>query len=252
MGKRKIKIMVCEICGADTSHLERKDDHRHTRTCSKACKAALISKAKTVIDPISGLSRAKMAFDKASITKRNSIIDGKDTYFRASEKASATMAKAGTRAVATEKRLNKQKFDDTFRQKIKDGMAKIGSDGLSAAQRAGAKARETMIKSGHFVHPLLIPAFTKYQRKVHHLTRIQNLSGLLNFEKRGPVDKGGFHIDHKFSIKDGFLQGATPEEVSNIVNLEMLPALENIKKSIKSSWTLLELREAIRSQQASV
>lgn len=245
MGRKKVrglnKKMICEVCGSSTEHLERKDDHRHTRTCSRECKALLISKAKTATNE-DGMSKAKIASLKAAETKRLDVVNGEDAFVRSAKKASLRMSVEGTRATATRKRLAVQVFDELFRAKIKNGMAKIGSDGLTAAQRGSAKARKTMIASGRFVDPSTLPAFKKYQRRVHHLTRTQDLSTLSNFEKRGPVELDGWHIDHRFSITDGFLQGATPEEVSNIRNLVMLPAKENIRKSVRSSLTLQELR----------
>lgn len=248
MGRKRVrglnKKMICEICGSSTEHLEKKDDHRHTRTCSPECKALLIAKVKTAVNE-NGMSKAKVASLKAAETKRLDVVNGEDAFVRGAKKASAKMAIEGTRAVATQKRLAVQVFDETFRTKIRKGMAKIGSGGLTAAQRGAAKARETMIASGRFVDPSTLSAFKKYQRRVHHLTRTQDLSSLPNFERRGVVENDGWHIDHRFSITNGFLQGALPEEVSNIKNLVMLPALENIKKSVRSSLSLQELRALI-------
>jgi hypothetical protein len=249
MGRKKVrglnKKMVCEVCGSSTAHLERKNDHRHTRTCSRECKAELISKSKTVIDQATGLSKAKIGWLKAAETKRSNIVNGEDAFVRAAKKASAKMARDGTRAVAIEKWRSTMVFDEAHSEKIRVGMAKIGPDGLTAAQRGAAAARASMIASGRFVDPSTLPAFKQYQRRVHHLTRIQDLSSLPNFEKRGVVENDGWHIDHRFSITDGFLQGASPEEVSNIANLMMLPAKENIKKSVSSTMSLQELRALI-------
>ena len=238
--------MVCEVCGASTAHLERKDDHRHTRSCSKECRAVLISRAKLVLTEC-GMTRAKLASEKSAITKRSDVIDGEDAFKRGAKKAAMNMELAGTRAVATRKRLAVQVFDEEFSIKIRRGMSKVGDDGLTSAQRAGAKARLANIESGRFIEPSNLPAFKLYQRTVHRLTRSQDLSSLPNFDKRGHVEKGGWHIDHRLSITEGFLQGATPEELSHILNLEMLPAKENIKKSTKSTLLLQDLRDLIKN-----
>ena len=73
---------------------------------------------------------------------------------------------------------------------------------------------------------------------------------LPNFEKRGNIKfkKDAYHIDHKFSISEGFKQGVPPEIIGDIVNLEMIPAIENIRKYGKCSITLKKLKELYDEQ----
>lgn len=61
--------------------------------------------------------------------------------------------------------------------------------------------------------------------------------GLKDIEKRSMR----FHVDHKFSIKQGFLSNIEPQIIGSIVNLEILPAIENIRKNSKCSITKEEL-----------
>lgn len=128
MGRKRVrglnKRMICEVCGSSTAHLERKNDHRHTRTCSRECKAELISRSKTAIDPTTGLSKGKIGWLKAAETKRANIVNGEDSFVRAAKKASAKMARDGTRAVAIEKWRSTMVFDEAHSEKIRAGMAK--------------------------------------------------------------------------------------------------------------------------------
>lgn len=84
-----------------------------------------------------------------------------------------------------------------------------------------------------------LPEFQDYRRKVDHFTRMQLIEQLANYEKRGE-----YHLDHKFSVAEGFRQGIPPEVIGNIVNLEFIPAIENVRKqsncSIDKEALLLE------------
>lgn len=85
-----------------------------------------------------------------------------------------------------------------------------------------------------------------YKKLVMFVTRKQNIKTLKNYEKRGSFrQKGAYHLDHKFSIAEGFKQGILPEIIGNINNLEFIPWKENIKKKRKCSILLDNLMELI-------
>jgi hypothetical protein len=52
-----------------------------------------------------------------------------------------------------------------------------------------------------------------------------------------------FHLDHMYSIKDGFLNGVPAEIIASKWNLKVIPKLENVSKQDRSSITLKELYE---------
>jgi predicted transcriptional regulator len=85
--------------------------------------------------------------------------------------------------------------------------------------------------------------FKKYKRKVTSVTKKQPIHNLVNFEKRGisGID-GNYHLDHKFSIVEGFKQKISPWVIGNIINLEFIPWEENIKKRTKCSINEKELK----------
>jgi transposase len=84
--------------------------------------------------------------------------------------------------------------------------------------------------------------FKKYKREVINITKKQPIYELLNFNKRGVsgVD-GNYHLDHKFSIVEGFIQNINPNIIGNIKNLEFIPWKENVKKRTNCSINITEL-----------
>lgn len=82
----------------------------------------------------------------------------------------------------------------------------------------------------------------KYYRIVLSITKKQSIKFLLNFEKRGSSGvNGAYHLDHKYSISEGFKNNIPPEVVGNIANLEFIPWRENSLKYKKCSIDIKEL-----------
>jgi len=50
-----------------------------------------------------------------------------------------------------------------------------------------------------------------------------------------------YHLDHKYSIYEGFINGVSPKIIGNFHNLIVITSLENLKKHKKSSITLGKL-----------
>ena len=89
-------------------------------------------------------------------------------------------------------------------------------------------------------------AFQTYKEKVWSFTKLQPLSSLPNFEKRGQCIESSYHLDHIMSIWDGFELGIEPKIIGNIVNLRFIPARENLSKHKESHYSkeqLLKLYE---------
>lgn len=80
--------------------------------------------------------------------------------------------------------------------------------------------------------------FKKYRRKVYYWTSKNNLNILENYDKRG---RDGYHLDHKYSIAEGFKNKVPPKIIGSIDNLEFLPYTTNIKKGTLCSITLEKL-----------
>lgn len=79
-----------------------------------------------------------------------------------------------------------------------------------------------------------LPEWKAYKIDVWRLTNQQPLHLLENYDKRGVNGQdGAYTLDHKISIKRGFIENIPPEEIADISNLEMLPWEENIVKGWK-------------------
>lgn len=81
--------------------------------------------------------------------------------------------------------------------------------------------------------------YDKYCAEVRKFTERQTLNTLENYDKRGTE----YHLDHKFSMHEGFRMRVSSEIVGNITNLRMITAQENLTKNKNCSITLQQLLE---------
>jgi hypothetical protein len=84
--------------------------------------------------------------------------------------------------------------------------------------------------------------FKKYRRKVYYWTSKNDLTKLENYDKRG---RSGYHLDHKYSIAEGFKNNVPPKVIGSIDNLEFLLYTDNVKKGTKCSIELEKLNELL-------
>lgn len=106
----------------------------------------------------------------------------------------------------------------------------------------GKSISKRMIDSG-FATPIEErDAFEEYRNKVNSVTKRFDLTKLDNFDKRGPLS---YHIDHKYSVFEGFKNNISHEIIGHICNLEMLEYNKNTSKGEKCSITLEQLLEHI-------
>ena len=93
-----------------------------------------------------------------------------------------------------------------------------------------------------------LPVHLKYKSDVMKITNKQKIKKLDNYNKRGISGiPGAYHLDHKFSILEGFKQGVEPEIIGNIKNLEFIPWEDNLSKGSNCSITLNELYTLVKS-----
>jgi transposase-like protein len=84
--------------------------------------------------------------------------------------------------------------------------------------------------------------YKKYKSDVMKVTNQQPINELPNYKKRGNSGVlGSYHLDHKYSILEGFKNKISPKIIGGIKNLEFIPWEENIKKRTKNSITINEL-----------
>ena len=112
--------------------------------------------------------------------------------------------------------------------------------GRKMSKESIQKAIKTKIDRGLIWKPddTQYSEFKKYRRKVYYWTVKNDLSILENFDRRGLLD---FHLDHKYSITEGFKNGVPPKIIGSMPNLHFISYIENVKKGTKCSITLEEL-----------
>ena len=107
-------------------------------------------------------------------------------------------------------------------------------------QKIILKIKQTKIKRGTCISDDRLSYFMIYYRKVQHFTNISLKKKYTEKElkKRKLAGiKGALHIDHKFSISQGFKHNILPCIIGSKSNLELIPWLDNYKKHIKCSIT---------------
>jgi len=107
----------------------------------------------------------------------------------------------------------------------------------SELKKIRSKIKNTRIKRGLQLSDEQLSDFEVYSKRVWIYTRANNLSLLSNFDKRGRIDlkNDAYHLDHKFSIYQGFKNNIPPWIIGSIYNLEMIPATKNCGKGGKCS-----------------
>ena len=84
--------------------------------------------------------------------------------------------------------------------------------------------------------------YMKYRKEVLSITNKQKINTLIGYDKRGTYKNNeAYHLDHKYSIIEGFKNKISPEIIGEIKNLEFIPWKENLKKRTKCSITIKQL-----------
>lgn len=84
--------------------------------------------------------------------------------------------------------------------------------------------------------------YMKYRKEVLSITNKQKINTLIGYDKRGTYKNNeAYHLDHKYSIIEGFKNKISPEIIGDIKNLEFIPWKENLKKRTKCSITIKQL-----------
>lgn len=109
-----------------------------------------------------------------------------------------------------------------------------------------AKLREKKELNGVWIKLVDKEDYELYCYMVDKHTSQQPLNRLINSERRGRTDlkENAFHLDHKYSKREGFLNNVPPFIVGSIHNLEFISATENTQKQSNCSIdinTLLHL-----------
>ena len=134
---------------------------------------------------------------------------------------------------------NKEKIKETT-------LKKWGVEYIGQHPEIQKKRRKTNEERGNWITEDQVQNFKDYSRLVWRYTNQQPIHKLKNFEKRGHANQGKYHLDHKFSIFEGYKQNVPAKIIGNICNLEMIIGRNNLSKNKKCSVLLEELLESFK------
>jgi hypothetical protein len=85
----------------------------------------------------------------------------------------------------------------------------------------------------------------KYRQLVWYYTRKNDLTKLQNYKNRGRLheNENAHHLDHIYSITDGYINNVEPEIIGSIYNLRFIHARYNQIKKTKSDISLKQLKK---------
>ena len=113
---------------------------------------------------------------------------------------------------------------------------KYGVSNPGKSEKIKEKIRSTNENSGYWITEDQVKDFKSYTKLVWRYTNQNDLSVLENIDKRAHT-KEGYHLDHKYSIYQGFKDNIDAKIIGNICNLEMLQSGQNLSKNRKCSIT---------------
>jgi hypothetical protein len=220
------KLNVCDVCGTNT---EKYTSRGYNKTCSTKCHHILkaLNSSKTMIK--NGTYK--------QLGKQHKIRMA-DPFMK--NKHSLSISKS-LNSVDEKGKLRKNKAAESLKATLKNKPEIIKSRCL--------KQRESMEQLGYWLPLASLPAATKYRSEVHRITMKQPLNSLSNFHKRGPSTSfisDNHHIDHIYSVSDGFKNNIPAEIIGNIVNLRMIHHRDNVIKNGKSDISLEELMKLFK------
>jgi hypothetical protein len=134
--------------------------------------------------------------------------------------------------------------ENEINHKIKEnrGHNTINNLGENVFKERQSKIRKTLEENGIWVPYCDLSNYKKYHKEVWKYTNQHDLNLLVNYEKRGRAGiNNAYHLDHKFSISRGFIEGIDPALLGSLQNLEFIPWEDNVSKQGKCSITKEEL-----------
>lgn len=227
------KIPVCLNCGGEVKY--KRINYGYQPYCSPVCQnSCAINKDKWLRSWKSGNSNNEY------ITTRNKTILEKYGNVENYNK----QIQYNTRKTCLEKYgVEYVMQTDFYKKKMrKTCLEKYGSETYNNPD----KCRSTKINNRTQISDDNISEL-KYYRKIainRTITMYRNNSNIINPHnlKRGHKL---YHIDHKFSVKRGYLLGLPVEIITHPANLEMLYYRDNMVKSDKCSITIQDLLNSI-------
>jgi len=190
---------------------------------------------------VRGVSRAR----RANIKKGLSAVDstsGLSAYEKSQVNAQKTLAKLDENGISGYAKKG-QKTRATHMCNIN----KYGQNGYSQlATRAIIKGNATKAKNGLILDPSHRNEFYRYKSVVTYITEQYRSEITAGYKTGLAGTPGAYHIDHMFSIMQGYKEQISPLLIGSKYNLQMLPWKENLAKHNSSHITLNALMDSAR------
>lgn len=220
-------IKICPECNKEFT-----SKYGITICCSRSCSNKYQAKLrKTNIDKETGLPLSKL-YSSNSVKARyaNGTYDSEE--YKEKLRNLQNWKKMFTADAIAKQKLHKEK------QFIPDEF------GITPSQRRVEKMMQTKYKNGTLIPLEQKPEFQRYIFLARYFTELNDLTKLENYNKRGRAGtNGAYHLDHIYTIFDGFSNNVPPEIIGNINNLRFIPWEENVSKNFNSCITLDTLFE---------
>lgn len=145
----------------------------------------------------------------------------------------------------TYKNKSKQEKEITRTKRTHTTSQRYGVEHLmfidSYAREITRKGRDSKVKKGTVLPLEQMDEFKIYKMRVYTLTRktAREHFDMSRVSRCGVPN--GLQVDHKFSVKDGFINNILPAVIANICNLQLITWQENDKKKSKSCISLNDL-----------
>lgn len=164
-------------------------------------------------------------------------VTGKSRYELSQEKARAKLSATDSDGISGYKKKG-QKTKSTHMANVDE----MGRNGYSRiATKAILKGNKTKADRGLITSATCRDEFSRYKTVVWYLTNKHRVEITKGYKTGLAGTEGAWHIDHMFSILEGYKRRISPLVLGHRFNLTMLPWKSNIKKHASCSITLNEL-----------
>lgn len=151
------------------------------------------------------------------------------------------------KASSTWKKKSESEIEVIMEKKAKTYLERYGYTNPFDDEDVKAAIYDLRRERGDWAHEDDLPEAAAYKRRVVALTEKAWREFATLIAPDGGERGAHMHLDHRYSIARGFLDGIPADEIAHPANLALIPAEENRAKNAKCSITLSALREAIEA-----
>lgn len=223
---------------------------KERRKLSPRCIEFYLEKGLSAEEAKEKLSQFQKNFSKEICIEKHGIYKGIEIWKNRQEKWQKTLnSKSKDEIEKINQKKNRWKnLSDNESIKLKLQIANsvkntVSKRSLDDKRKVGKNISDGQVKFGHAIPRDQLPEFKLYKNMVWNETKKHNLTLLENYHLRG---KKSYHLDHQYSIWQGFVDKTSPEIVGHFCNLKMIAYKENLSKHTKCNLSLDDLKKLIK------